>query len=237
MRTLKKNQIVVFVIGLMIITAGYLSYSNNSDGANNGLLEASMITDSEEMASIGDAKLVSGEPIDANQVNNLQANEINTNNDEVSANLVENATQTADLKGEDTNTINSNELHDVENIDSNTLIDDAEKTEETNNSELSDSDYFTNSRLNRDTMYSQRIENYQDLLNNTNVNNEQNAIMIAENIIKTKGVDDLIILVNGDSVNVVVGGEELEKETIAQIQNIITRELGTDIGNIHIMNK
>ena len=252
MRTLKKNQIVVFVIGLMIITAGYLSYSNNSDGANNGLSEASMITDSEEMASIGDAKLVSGEPIDANQVNNLQANEINTNNDEVSANLVENATQTADLKGEDTNTINSNELHDVENIDSNTLIDDAEKTEETNSSELSDSDYFTNSRLNRDTMYSQRIENYQDLLNNTNVseaqkkiaqeeitklNNEQNAIMIAENIIKTKGVDDLIILVNGDSVNVVVGGEELEKETIAQIQNIITRELGTDIGNIHIMNK
>ena len=71
----------------------------------------------------------------------------------------------------------------------------------------------------------------------TKLNNEQNAIMIAENIIKTKGVDDLIILVNGDSVNVVVGGEELEKETIAQIQNIITRELGTDIGNIHIMNK
>ena len=249
MKTFKKNQIVIFVIGLMIITAGYLSYSNNSDEDNSSLLEASMITDSEEMASIGDAKLVSGEPIDTNQVNNLQTNEINTNNDEVSTNLIENTTQTADLRGED---VNTNEVHGEEKTDGNTLINDTEKSEETNADEWNDSDYFTNSRLNRENMYSQRIENYQDILNNTNVsetqkkiaqeeitklNNEQNAIMIAENLIKTKGVDDLIILVNGDSVNVVVGGEELEKETIAQIQNIITRELGTDIGNIHIMNK
>ena len=101
-------------------------------------------------------------------------------------------------------------------------------------------------------MYSQRIENYQNILNNTNVseaqkktaqeeitkiNNEQNAIMIAENLIKTKGIEDLVIFVNGDSINVIVKGEELEKEEIAQIQNIITRELGADIGNIHIMNK
>ena len=249
MKTFKKNQIIIFVIGLMIITAGYLSYSNNSDGDNSSLLEASMITDSEEMASIGDAKLVSGEPVDTNQVDNLQTNEINTNNDEVSTNLIENTTQTADLRGED---VNTNEAHGVENIDGNTLINDVEKSEETNADEWNDSDYFTNFRLSRENMYSQRIENYQDILNNTNVsetqkkiaqeeitklNNEQNAIMIAENLIKTKGVDDLIILVNGDSVNVVVGGVELEKETIAQIQNIITRELGTDIGNIHIMNK
>ena len=42
---------------------------------------------------------------------------------------------------QDTNTINSNELHDVENTDSNTLIDDAETTAETNSSELSDSGF------------------------------------------------------------------------------------------------
>ena len=101
-------------------------------------------------------------------------------------------------------------------------------------------------------MYSQRIENYQDILNNTNVsetqkktaqeeitklNEEQNAIMIAENIIKTKGIEDLVILVNGESINVIVKGEDLKEEEIAQIQNIVTRELGAKIENIHIMNK
>ena len=101
-------------------------------------------------------------------------------------------------------------------------------------------------------MYSQRIENYQDILNNTNVsetqkktaqeeitklNEEQNAIMIAENIIKTKGIEDLVIFVNGESINVIVKGEDLKEEEIAQIQNIVTRELGAKIENIHIMNK
>ena len=61
--------------------------------------------------------------------------------------------------------------------------------------------------------------------------------MIAENLIRTKGIEDLVIFLNEDSVNVIVKGKELEKEEIAQIQNIITRELKADIGNIHIMNK
>ena len=50
MKTFKKNQIIVFVIGLMIIAAGYLNFTNNN---NNNMLEASALADSEEMASIG----------------------------------------------------------------------------------------------------------------------------------------------------------------------------------------
>ena len=61
--------------------------------------------------------------------------------------------------------------------------------------------------------------------------------MIAENLIKTKGIEDLMIFVNNESVNVIVKGNEPTKEEIAQIQNIITRELNADIEDIHIMNK
>ena len=48
MKIIKKNQIVIFVIALMLITAGYFNYNNEVDG----LLEASSIMDSEEMAAI-----------------------------------------------------------------------------------------------------------------------------------------------------------------------------------------
>ena len=61
--------------------------------------------------------------------------------------------------------------------------------------------------------------------------------MIAENLIKTKGIEDLVIFINKESINVIVKGDELEKEEIAQIQNIVTRELEADIANVHIMNK
>ena len=230
MNFFKKNQIVVFTIGLMLITAGYLSYINNNKDNVKTSVDASSIADSEEMASIGDAKLVSANV--AQSVNEM------TNNTETNINI-------ADLNS------SINEIVDTEtNITTNTK---EENTIETSsNSSSSIDEYFTSSRLDRETMYSQRIENYQDILNNSNVseaqkktaqeeitklNNEQNALMITENLLKTKGIEDLIIFVNGDSINVIVKGNDIKKEEIAQIQNIITRELNADIGNIHITTK
>ena len=230
----KKNQIIVFVIGLMIITAGYLNFSNNE---NSQSLEAGAIIDSEEMAGIGDAKLVSANVADSNTI------ETNTVNNE---NSVSN--------------IISNEISEIlnieyvtgNNVEENTNSLTNENEDEETNAPVTTDEYFTNSRLDRNTMYSQRIENYQDILSNTNVseaqkktaqeeitkiNKEQNAIMIAENLIKTKGIEDLVIFVNGESINVIVKGDDLKEEEIAQIQNIVTRELEADIENIHIMNK
>lgn len=235
----KRNQIIVFTIGLMLITAGYLSYVNNNK-EGNASLTASDIADSEEMASIGDAKLVSANVAE-------DTNSMNSNS------LTEEADDTNTI---DTNTIDSNSIDNTLENNTGSNNDNATTTVTTSSSNINSTQdidsYFTSSRLERESMYSQRIENYQDILNNSNVseaqkktaqaeitklNNEQNAIMIAENLIKTKGIEDLIIFVNGESINVIVKGDEVKKEEIAQMQNIITRELEADIGNIHIMNK
>ena len=113
-------------------------------------------------------------------------------------------------------------------------------------------DYFIESKLSRDTMYSQMIESYRKIIENANINetqksismqeitkinNTQNAIMIAENLIKNKGFENCIIFVNDESVNVIIESNNLTTEQIAQIQNIITREIQTDISNIHISIK
>ena len=232
----KKNQIIVFTIGLMLITAGYLSYTNNF-GSNNETKEVlttssdvvssnleqntvqanELMANSEKIAGIGDAKLVS-----ANVAESVNTNIIDDKND---------------ANAESNNIEENNNVEDISlNASAESLVD----------------EYFTTSKLERETMYSQRIENYQDILNNTNVtevqkktaqeeiaklSNEQNALMIAENLIKTKGIKDVVIFVNGDSINAIVKGKDLEKSEIAQIQNIITRELEADIGNIHIMTK
>lgn len=224
---LKKNQIIIFVIGLMVITAGYLSYSNNE---NYNSIQAGALADAEEMASIGDAKLVS-------------ANIANENN--INENVVESSEISNDVKDVNTET-NTNTIE-----NGNEETEEAEDVSTTVVSEEEDN-YFVNSRLERNTMYSQAIETYQKILNNTNISeaqkksaeqeitkltNEQNGIMIAENLIKTKGIEDLVIFVNNGSINVIVKGKEPEKNEIAQIQNIITRELEADIEDIHIMNK
>ena len=69
------------------------------------------------------------------------------------------------------------------------------------------------------------------------INEQKNSIMIAENLIKVKGFEDLIIFINGENVSVIVKSDKLEEKEIAQIQNIVTRELGVKIENINISNK
>jgi stage III sporulation protein AH len=125
--------------------------------------------------------------------------------------------------------------------------------EESISSEISyEEDYFTQTRLDRDLMYSQMIENYEKIISNEDLSSEQkaiamqeisnitqdkNSIMIAENLIKNKGYEDTVILKNANSVNVIVSAKKLETEDIAKIQNIITRELNTELSNINISCK
>ena len=60
---------------------------------------------------------------------------------------------------------------------------------------------------------------------------------VIKNLIKTKGFEDCVILVNDKSINIIVKADALEPEKIAQIQNIASRELKAEISDIHISNK
>jgi len=211
MDKLKKNQIVVYSIVLMLVVAGYLNYIENDKSVE-------ISANTQNTTNIGDATLVS---------NNETTEE------------------------SDSNKIDEQESEEQINTD------EVQKEEETTNSNVSviideDDEYFANSKLEREKMYSQILETYQKILENTTIseeqksiasneitkiNNARNAIMICENLISLKGFEEAVILSNGDSVNVVVKAKELETEEIAQIQNIITREIKTTIENIHIMKK
>ena len=209
MKLFKKNQVIIYVIALMLVVAGYLNYTTTND------LDSAVQTSSteEELArtdNIGDAQLVSSNVV-------------------IEDNSIQNETN---------------------NID-NTIIE--KNTVSTNSNVLkSNKDYFSTSKLERDTMYSQMLETYENILNSSNsletqkesateeikkINETKNSIMICENLIKTKGFEEVVIFVNGDSVSIIVQDEQLSPEEVAKIQNIISRELKAKVENIHISNK
>ena len=214
MKILKRNQIVVAVIALMLVTAGYLNFANQNKESN--LIPTSSAADSELMAGIGDAQLVS-------------ANETKENN-QTQNETVENTENVA--------TTNKTKEDTASNI--------------TQNTSAQEDSYFAQSRLDRDKMYSQMLDNYQKILETNNlsseekktaqeeikrINNEKNAIMIAENLIKTKGFQDIVIFVNNGNVTGVVQKDKVDEKDIAQIQNIITRELNAKTNKINISGK
>ena len=188
---IKKGSVIIYVLALMLVTAGYWGYISK-ESQTIETVSSSQNETNETDEKLGDATLVS-----------------------------------------------NNEVEE----ESNTKQENTEKEED---------DYFEESKLSRDTMYSQTLETYKDILNNSNVseeqkaivtqeitdlNKEKNAIMIGENLLETKGFDQCVIFVNVDSISVIVKSEELKTDEIAQIQNIISREMGAKVENIHIMNK
>lgn len=149
---------------------------------------------------------------------------------------------------------NDNLVVEEENLDAiENNLDDETKTDVTKTSvEVQDDTYFTTSKLERENMYSQMLESYQQIYNNSETSSDQktsaleeiakinktkNAIMIAENLISAKGFEKVVLFVNDNSVSVIVGESELAPEQIAQIQNIVSRELNVDAGIIHISTK
>lgn len=223
---LKKNQVIIFVIALMLVTAGYLNFSNEQN-----LLPTSSLADSEQMAAIGDATLVSANQTTLNEATNSV--EVNS----TVSNIQENSNVQTNGEGE---------------ANSNTQTNSQILTNQTNNIAQTDNSYYTQSKLDREKMYSQMLENYQKILEADNlsaeektvaqeeikkINNEKNAIMIAENLIKTKGFEEVLIFVNNGNVSVVVRAEKLDENQIAQIQNIVTRELKVKVTNINVSVK
>lgn len=214
MKILKRNQLIILVVSLMLITAGYLNFTANQEN-----IVTSVIADRSDEA-IGDAELVSTIPKD---------NEKET---------IENLLNNEQVKNEQDN---ENELSNIQN--------NKESTETSNNPE---DYYFTTSKLERNTMYSENLETYQEMYNNSNataeqknaalskindINNIKNSIMIAENLIVAKGFKDVVIFVNEGSVSVIIKAEELNEEQVAQIQNIVSREINVEAEIIHISNK
>ena len=228
---LKKNQVIIYVIALMLVTAGYLNYTTNTAEQVSAQTTMEMeANDDMQIADIGDATLVNSEAVSENEVaenttENVTENISNTNG---------NATQEAN-----------------ENVTQNTNTTENHTVTQTSATVTTD-EYFTKSKLERDTMYSQMIESYENVLNSSNsletqkqsateeikkINDTKNSIMICENLISTKGFTNNIIFVNGDSISVIIGAEQLQQEEVAQIQNIISRELQAEIENIHISTK
>ena len=200
MKNLKRNQFIVVVLALMLITAGYLNFisRNEANTQTAGIIEETAL------AEIGDATLVSSNAVQSENINEE---------------MVENTIETQE----------------------NTSIETTQNTIE--------NDYFASSRLEREKMYSQMLDSYQTILESSEIsdaqkevsqteinkiNNTKNAIMIAENLLKTKDIEDIILLVNDKSINVVVKTDKLSQDKVAQIQNIVSREMNAEIDNIHI---
>ena len=130
MKLFKKNQVVIYVIALMLVVAGYLNFTA-SDNLNTAVQTSSTEEELAKMANIGDAQLVSSNVVVEEKVEEEHKEE---------------------SKEQEDNTISSNI------VEENTIYTSSEVSKD-------DDEYFSKSKLERDKMYSQMLETYENVLN------------------------------------------------------------------------
>ena len=233
--SLKKKEIAIYAIALMLVAAGYFNYlkfdiNSIETSANISKNEVNMVLNNESENNKIDYS--QNEGIKEQDDVNIEKNNDSENQTTVASNETGEKEEQNKINIGDAVLVNSNET--------------AENNESNNN-------YYAETKLERNQMYAEMIKNYENMINNTDlsevqksiateeiakINNNKNAIMICENLILTKGFNNCVILINDKNINIVVnidGG--LNTERVSQIQNIISRELSVEIENIHISEK
>ena len=167
-KIMKKNQVVILALALMLMTAGYLNYTNNHENENMLL------------AGLGDAQLVSANVADGNA---LTTNEVVESNSEATdsneqTQIESNENELNNVQGiDEQNALNGTSEESANNVDANAPTtnqqnaNQADTTQETS-TQASYDDYFTRSKLERETMYSQMLETYTGILENEKISSE-----------------------------------------------------------------
>lgn len=227
MKFLRKNQIIIYSFVLMLMVAGYFNYTKNiGSNLDENTNSSTSIETSIEISSKSDELLADiGDAVLVSSDDVISVDDTDNNIEDSESDL-------------DNDSIEGN-ITDLEAVDTNSTI-------------VDNSYYFTESKLDRNNMYSEMLETYDNILNSTsssetlkqtamteinNINDTKNMIMICENLIGLKGFDNCVVFVNNLNVSVVVESETLDEISIVQIQNIISREMVVEIENITIQSK
>lgn len=213
MTVIKRNQLIVLALAIMIIAAGYLNftYQGSTDpyaqeltgSIGDRLGEATLVEQGDDSIQVGYAEPVS---------NNLNSPITDKKDSDAVANQNDTVMQSSSM----------------EQFFSETRL----EKERTRDQEISlHEQVLSNSSASKDAQ-----EKAQDQL--TAISQKWEKEMIIERLIKSKGFKDAVVFINEGSVNVVVlSGGSLKPAQVAQIQDIVMREAKVSADNIKIVPK
>jgi len=142
----------------------------------------------------------------------------------------------------------------VSNMDNNnpsnaTLVSNISEEDVLSGNATLSNEFFSEYRLNRDKIRSQNLEALQNIAKDSSADKEiiKEAVeesvkisklseteLVVENLIKSKGFDDAIVIMHEGYANVIVDAEQLTPADASKIQNIVNKECSIDISKITI---
>lgn len=215
----RKNQVIITALAVMIAVAGYLNFSGKE------LSEYGIDSKKDEVAlDISDAD----EETESDEVQ-----EEETSKEEVA----ESDENTESLTVMDTGEVVSNETADSENPGAAVLV------------SSMDANFFSSAKLNREQTRAQNKETLMEIVENESLTDKEKKKAVnqvvkltkaaeqeteIETVLEAKGFSNIIVSIADNSAEVIVGGNELTEQQIAQIEDVIKRKAEIASGDIVI---
>ena len=262
-RIMRKNQVIITVLAVMIAIAGYLTYAGRVDIAGRGTDSSSQNTsDAKEAIAEYDTYIAGSVQSTSNDIaSNNGTNDSNNTADNVAGNVTSDIETNTANAAQNTNTAQNTDQNLTANTDNSSLddtaltdidsldqdIDDPGKTVLANG--LTVSDYMAQTKLAREQS---RGKNKEDLLAIIDSDaqtelNKQAAIdavvrltdysdkeNAVETLLSAKGFENSIVSITQDAVDVVICKDNLTDAELAQIEDIVKRKASVSASQICI---
>ena len=221
----KKNQIMITALAIMIAVAGYLHFAGDQITDEGIMTAGSGVTEIQSNTVEADTDVAALFEISDEDMEQAEYGEIQSLDSDV---VLEEANYLDETMGEVT-----------ENVEN--QISDSETPGEAVFTSATSMNTLSGARLLKEQTRAKNKETLLEIINNVNITEEQkqtaidNMIAIteiaeketaAEILLEIKGFEDVVVSITDDTVDVVVNAAELSEAQRAQIEDIVIRKTG-----------
>lgn len=221
----KKNQIMITALAIMIAVAGYLHFAGDQITDEGIMTAGSGVTEIQSNTVEADTDVAALFEISDEDMEQAEYGEIQSLDSDV---VLEEANYLDETMGEVT-----------ENVEN--QISDSETPGEAVFTSATSMNTLSGARLLKEQTRAKNKETLLEIINNVNITEEQkqtaidNMIAIteiaeketaAEILLESKGFEDVVVSITDDTVDVVVNAAELTEAQRAQIEDIVIRKTG-----------
>lgn len=203
-KVLRKNQIIITALVVMVAVAGYLSMTGKDElsmTSSNDSLE------NEEVADISEEDIVLDE---GGQTDTVSVSALEQAEDDV-----ETKTSSQDVASKE----NAGEAVLVSSSVSKNYFEEAKLSRE--QTRAKNKETLTGLVNNKNITATQKEKAMNEIMKMTEISEKETA---TENLLAAKGFPESVVTIMDDTVDVVVNGEELTEPQIAQIEDVVKRK-------------
>lgn len=240
-KILRKNQIIITALAIMIVVAGYLNFSQKNADKNDQNVGDGEVLDYDAHSDTAGDRLEDGSLVDFLTKDTNKEDLINKGDDN---------DEYGDISDEDLQVTDTGEVtKQEEEGETKEGDDEAAPGEAVIVSNTTTSDFFINARVEREQIRAKNKDTLMALIDNSNTSEDDKALATeeiikmtaisekenaTETLLEAKGYSDAVVRINEEKVSVIVNAVSLNEQDVAQVEDIVKGETGVDISKIVI---